>query len=220
MSKSTWGDIPNWIHGATASLLEGLKTVDPVTYEHCCRVGELARKLARDSGLSEYEQKLAEYSGIFHDIGKMGIGQEIIAKPGRLEAKELDIMRTHPLLSEDILKPLAEQHIFFHHLLPAVRGHHERVDGTGYPDKILGDRIPLMARIILIVDTYDAMSETRAYRKGLPTDIVYSELRRCSGTQFDAQLVKIFLEAHPNWAKQPSDPQTMEYIRRKVAKAA
>ena len=213
---SLWGDVPNWAYNAAQSLLQSLKAVDPVTYAHCCRVGEMARKLARDAGLNEYEQKLAEFAGLFHDIGKIGIAQEIIAKPGKLDPRELAIMKEHPVISEQIIEPLAH-HRFFQEILPAIRGHHERVDGQGYPDKLLGDEVPLMARIILVVDTFDAMSQTRAYRKGLPHEIVYAELKRCAGTQFDSQLVDIFLQAHKTWSALESDQETLHEVIKRVA---
>lgn len=209
---SQWGNIPEWAYVATRSLLAALSVVDPMTHQHCLRVGEMARKLARDAGLNEYEQKVAEFSGFFHDIGKIGISQDIIAKPGRLDPKELDIMRNHPVLSEEILRPLAKASEFFAQMIPAVRGHHERVDGEGYPDKLLGDRVPLIARVILVVDTYDAMSETRAYRKGLPDEVVYAELKRCAGTQFDAQLVRTFLQAHKSWKTQRPDQESQHHL--------
>lgn len=214
--SSSWGDIPAWAYGAAQSLMQSLKLVDPVTYEHCCRVGEMSRKLARDAGLNEYEQKLAEFAGLFHDIGKMGVPQSIISKPGKLDADEYLLMQSHPVLSEEIIKPFGYNK-FFSEILPAIRGHHERVDGTGYPDKKRGDEVPLLARIILVVDTFDAMSQTRAYRKGLPVDVVYAELQRCSGTQFDSQLVKIFLDAHKTWASQEADQDTHHNLIIKVA---
>jgi putative nucleotidyltransferase with HDIG domain len=207
-AMSQWGDVPDWAYQAARSLMTALSAVDPVTHQHCLRVGEMARKLARDAGLNEFEQKQAEFAGIFHDIGKVGNSQDIIAKPGRLDPKELDIMRNHPLISEDIIRPLAQKAEFFKGILPSIRGHHERFDGEGYPDKIVGDSIPLLARVILVVDTYDAMSETRAYRKGLPDEVVYAELKRCSGTQFDSHLVGIFLQAHKTWKTQASDAET------------
>lgn len=214
--SSSWGDIPVWAYESAQALMQALKIVDPETYAHCCRVGEMSRKLARDSGLNEYEQKLAEFAGLFHDIGKIGISQSIIAKPGKLDEAELITMKNHPLFSEQIIKPLAI-HNFFASILPAVRGHHERVDGAGYPDKKLGDEIPLLARIILVVDTYDAMSQTRAYRKGLPDEVVYAELKRCSGTQFDPQLVNIFLQAHEGWQTQEVEQETLHQLIKKVA---
>ncbi len=211
MSQSQWGNVPAWSYEVAQSLLQSLNAVDPLTYQHCLRVGQLSRFLAKSAGLNEYEQKVAEFSGLFHDIGKMGVPQDIIAKPGKLEAKELDIMKTHPVISEQIVKPLA-QNPFFEHLLAPIRGHHERMDGDGYPDKKNGDNIPLIARVILVVDTYDAMSQNRAYRKGLPNEIVYAELKRCSGTQFDPQLVRIFLEAHRFYVPGEMDRETQEKI--------
>jgi putative nucleotidyltransferase with HDIG domain len=214
--SSPWGDIPSWAYDAAHALMQSLKVVDPATYAHCLRVGEMARKLARDAGMNEYEQKLAEFAGIFHDIGKIGVDPEIIGKPGKLDPRELDIMKNHPVMSEQIVRPLST-HSFFKLLLPAIRGHHERLDGEGYPDKLIGEKIPVLARVILVVDTYDAMSQTRAYRKGLPDDIVYAELKRCSGTQFDPQLVRIFLQAHKTWSALDTDQETFHHLIKKIA---
>jgi putative nucleotidyltransferase with HDIG domain len=211
-----WGDIPDWSYDSVKSLMEALKAVEPSTYHHCLRVGEYSRKLALSMGLNEFEQKVAEFSGILHDIGKIGIDRSILLKPGKLDPHELDVIRSHSTMSEEIIKPFAE-HPFFKQILPAVRGHHERLDGEGYPDKLMGEEIPLMSRIILVVDTYDAMSEDRVYRKGLPDDIIYAEIKRCSGSQFDPNLVKIFLQAHASWKKQQDDQQTLHQIIRKVA---
>lgn len=214
---SSWGDVPSWAMSAANALMQSLNSVDPLTYSHCCRVGELSRKLSRDAGLNEYEQKVVELAGLFHDIGKIGISQEIIAKPGKLDPKELDIMRNHPVISEQIIRPLADNHPFFRDILAPVRGHHERVDGEGYPDRLIGERIPLLSRIILIVDTYDAMSQTRSYRKGLPDDIIYAELKRCTGTQFDPQLVRIFLQAHKTWNALEVDKSTFKEFSEQTA---
>lgn len=210
---SLWDDVPAWAYQSAHALMQSLKFVDPVTYAHCCRVGEMSRKLARDAGLNEYEQKLAEFAGLFHDIGKVGISQSIIAKPAKLDAEEFQIIQKHSEMSEEIVKPLCGNK-FFAHMLPAIRGHHERIDGTGYPDKKRGDEVPLLGRIILVVDTYDAMTETRAYRKGLPVEVVYAELKRCSGTQFDSQLVNIFLQAHKFWDSQDCDQDTLHLIKK------
>lgn len=211
----SWGDIPSWANNTALSLMQTLSYVDPVTYEHCCRVGLLSRQLAISAGLNEYEQSIAEFSGLFHDLGKIGISNDIIAKPGKLDPKEIDIMRNHPIISENILKPLAEKETFFRQLLAPVRGHHERVDGEGYPDRLVGDKIHLLSRIILVVDTYDAMSQTRSYRKGLPDEVVYAELKRCSGTQFDSQLVKTFLDSHKFWTQnKDNENSVVEYLKR------
>lgn len=196
--------------------MEALKAVEPTTYTHCLRVGEYSRKLAAAMGLNEFEQKVAEFAGILHDIGKIGIERNILLKPGKLDAYELDVMQSHSVVSEQIIQPFAT-HPFFRQILPAVRGHHERIDGEGYPDKLMGDEIPLISRVILVVDTYDAMSVDRVYRKGLSDDIIYAELRRCSGMQFEPELVRIFLAVHASWSKQKSDPETHHRIIRKVA---
>jgi HD-GYP domain-containing protein (c-di-GMP phosphodiesterase class II) len=214
-AQSNWGNVPNWAYESVRALLESLKAVDPMTYEHCLRVGEYSRKLTRDMGLNEYQQKVAEFSGMLHDLGKIGIDKEILFKPGRLEPIEYDIMKSHAIISETIIRPLAT-HPFFAQVVPAVRGHHERMDGEGYPDKKMGEEIPLISRIILTVDTFDAMGEDRPYRKGLPEDIIFAELKRCSGTQFDSSIVKVFLEAQPHW-KQDQEKETYNNIIKKIA---
>lgn len=211
-----WGDVPDWAYESVRALLQTLKAVEPGTYEHCVRVGEASRKLAREIGLNEFEQKVAEFSGLLHDIGKIGIDKNILLKPTRLDPKEHDIMKTHSKISEDIVRPLSS-HPFFKAMMPAIRGHHERLDGEGYPDKLMGEAIPLIARVILVVDTYDAMSENRVYRKGLPDEVVYAELLRCSGTQFDPQLVQMFLQAHKHWKEQPIEEETDSRIIRRIA---
>lgn len=211
-----WGDVPDWAYSAVRSILESLKKVDPETYAHCCRVGEYSRLLAKYAGLNEYQQKIAEFSGILHDVGKMGISPEIIHKPGKLDNDEYKEMQKHPEYSEEIIHPLGI-HEFFRQVIPAVRGHHERVDGAGYPDNLSGEEIPVVSRVILIVDTLDAMGQTRAYRKGLPIDVIYKEIQKFAGTQFDPALAAIFLEAHKHWEKEKPDEITQSEIIRKVA---
>ncbi|MFP5519539.1 MAG: HD-GYP domain-containing protein [Bdellovibrionia bacterium] len=196
----SWGDIPQWSFEAVQSLLQSLKLVDPVTHAHCLRVGALSKQFAKDLGLNEYQQWVAYYSGVLHDIGKMGIDQAVLHKPGKLTPEEYGLVCEHSVLSEKIVQPLACNE-FFKDTLPGVRNHHERIDGKGYPDRKIGDEIPLVARLILIVDTCDAMMEDRSYRKGLTADKVYAELVRCSDTQFDAAMVRVFLQAHPLWQK-------------------
>lgn len=211
---SHW-NVPSNVYDLAKALMQSLRVVDPLTYHHCCRVGEYSRRLARDAGLDEYQQKVAEFSGLFHDIGKIGVPQLIIHKPGKLDNEEYDIMKKHPELSEQIIQVLSPNP-FFRELLAPIRSHHERVDGRGYPDGLVDDQIPLLARVILIVDTYDAMTQNRSYRQGLPVEAVYAELKKYAGTQFDAQLVKIFLEAQPFWDS-AVEPETHEKIIRQAA---
>jgi len=193
-----WDDIPDWTERVMQSLMQALKERDPYTYGHCRRVARNARLLAQAAGLNEYEQKVVEYSSVFHDLGKIAIPDSVLLKPGRLSPEEQAIIRVHPVKSAEILQPLSSVP-FFRALLPGVLHHHERLDGRGYPDRIEGDAIPLSARIILIADTYDAMTSTRPYRKGLPDEVAYKELEQFSGRQFDEQLVKVFVKAHPHW---------------------
>lgn len=193
-----WDDIPDWAVYAVNALLEATKARDPYTYGHCRRVGRHAALLAKAAGLNEFQQKVVEFSAILHDIGKIGIPDAILLKPARLTPEEEAIIQKHPVLSAQMIEPMAKNP-FFRAIVPGVRHHHERVDGLGYPDRIIGDEIPLNARILLIADTFDAMTTTRPYRKGLPVDVAYAELKKFSGKQFDAQLVKVFLDAHPTW---------------------
>lgn len=206
------GDVPDWAYSSAQSILASLKAVDPLTFFHCLRVGESARLLAAAAGLTEYQQKVAQFSGLLHDVGKMGVDQAIVHKPGKLTDDEYDKMKSHSILSEQIIAPLAIQHSFFQLVMPAVRGHHERIDGKGYPDKLHGEDIPLISRVILIVDTLDAMSADRSYRKGLPMNVIYKELQKFAGTQFDQQLVRIFLESHPYWSREATDQETLARV--------
>lgn len=193
------GSNPEWIRSITQSILASLRARDPYTYGHCLRVGSYAGLLAQAAGLTEFEQRAVEFAGMFHDLGKIAIPDSILHKPGRLTSAEEAVMREHPARSVEILTPLKEMPLI-EAMLPGIRHHHERIDGAGYPDGILGEKIPVSARMILIVDTYDAMTTTRVYRKALPQETAFKELIHFSGRQFDAHLVKIFLDAKDSWA--------------------
>ncbi len=215
LSDRSHSDIPEWAYSSTESILASLKSVDPMTFFHCLRVGEYSLRLAKAAGLGPYQQKVAQFAGLLHDVGKMGIEAAIVHKPEKLTTEEYEKMKSHSVLSEEIVKPLAT-HEFFGHVLPAVRGHHERIDGQGYPDKLSGEEIPLISRIILVVDTLDAMAQDRPYRKGLPVDVIYKELRKFAGTQFDLQFVRIFLDSHGTWEKEANDQETLSRVAPKI----
>jgi len=197
-------DIPDWSIEVAQTIMAKVKKKDTETFDHCVRVSRMARMLATAAGLGESESRVVEYAGLFHDIGKVGVPDEILMKPAKLTDSEYEVMKSHPVLSVEILKPIS--HVdFFALTLPGVRHHHERFDGRGYPDGLMGENIPLASRIILVVDTYDAMTWSRPYRKGLPTEVAYKELVEFSGRQFDPKLVEVFLKAHPMWnIKEPS----------------
>jgi putative nucleotidyltransferase with HDIG domain len=189
-------DVPDWSLKVAHAIMEMVKAKDPETYHHCIRVSHGARLLAAAAGLSETEQKSVEFAGLFHDIGKVGIPDAVLLKPSKLTDDEYKLMMSHPVLSAQILKPL-EEIDFFRRLLPGVLHHHERFDGQGYPNGVSGEGIPLASRMILIADTFDAMTAERPYRKGLPAEVAYAELKVYSSRQFDPRLVAIFLEVHP-----------------------
>jgi len=191
---------PDWSFQAVQTILAALNAKDPYTYSHCVRVGLMARLLAEAIGLNTHEQNICQFAGTLHDVGKMGTPDSILKKPGRLTNEENVLMKDHPLESVRIVEPLA--HIpFFRFCLPGVRHHHERIDGKGYPDQLSGDAIPLTARVVTISDSFDAMTQSRVYRRGLSREFAFKELRTFSGSQFDAHLVKIFLEAFPHWER-------------------
>ncbi|MCB0362388.1 MAG: HD-GYP domain-containing protein [Bdellovibrionales bacterium] len=209
-----WDDIPEWANDVTNSILQTVKKKDPFTFYHCCRVGIGSRKLAKAMGLNEFEQTVLEFSGLFHDIGKVGIPDDILLKPGKLTAEEVDIMKVHPIKSAEIIDPLS--HIpFFRFLLPGIRYHHERIDGNGYPFNLIGERIPLPARVIAVVDSFDAMTNRRPYREPLSESKVIKELVDYSGSQFDANIVKVFLEALPHFRDEqaPEDLVTTQLLK-------
>lgn len=212
------GEPSEWIINFSDSLLRALRERDPYTYGHCRRVARNAKKLAEAAGLNEFEQRVVEYSSMFHDLGKLGIPDSILLKPGRLTDEEEAIMRLHPVKSAQILEPLAGVP-FFNATLPGIRAHHERIDGLGYPDGLKGDLIPLVARIILIADTFDAMTTTRPYRKGLADEIAFKELRLFSGRQFDRHLVEIFAKAYPTWGD-VEEEISAEFVAAKFRRAA
>ncbi len=213
-----WEELPDWAQQIVQALLQALKERDPYTYGHCRRVARHARLLAQAAGLSAPDQRIIEYSSLFHDLGKMGIPDEILLKPSKLSAEEQAIMREHPVKSVEIINPLTK-FPFFKSMVPGILHHHERIDGRGYPDGIPGDQIPLHSRIILVADTFDAMTTTRPYRNGLSFEMAYQELKRFSGRQFDAKIVEIFLKAHPTWDEMEEEI-TEEFIRARPRKAA
>ena len=191
----------NWKQLSQSSLYEmnrilaDLKAHDESTFQHCQRVGEMSSFLAKTAGLSGEEQLLAHVAGLLHDVGKSLIPLEVLNKPGPLTDDEYELMKNHALFSAELIEPLATDD-FFKEVQQAVLHHHERVDGKGYPFALEDFEIPYTAKIILIVDTVDAMTRSRAYRKGLPMSVVYRELEKFSGQQFDADLVNVFIPAH------------------------
>jgi HD-GYP domain-containing protein (c-di-GMP phosphodiesterase class II) len=153
-------------------------------------VAEFSIGIGKELGLSEGELEFLELSATIHDIGKIGIGESVLNKTGKLTEEEFSIIKSHVVKGSKILEPMSRLRA----LMPGVRHHHERYDGKGYPDGLKGDEIHLVARIISIADTYDAMTTSRVYRKGLPKEVAYKEIEKGAGTQFDPKLALAFVE--------------------------
>lgn len=182
-------DLDDLFIGTIRSLSEAIDAKSKWTSGHSKRVTEIAVSIGKEMGLDEATLKRLELAGLLHDIGKIGTYEAILDKPGKLTEEEQAVMRAHPGKGADILKHIKQ----FGDILPAIRNHHEYYDGTGYPDGLKGTAIPLFARILAVADTVDAMAADRPYRKGRDALFIMEELKRCSGTQFDPDMVQAFL---------------------------
>lgn len=176
---------------AARTILKALDTKDSYTYGHSMRVCYYSMVLGKQLGLDDKDMYSLQLSSLFHDIGKIGTPDSVLNKPTRLEPEEFLIMKKHPTLSYEILNEFEG----FQKIAKFCLHHHERYDGRGYPDGLKGEEIPLISRIILIADTFDAMTSTRVYRKGLADEVAFEELQEFSGSQFDPKLVEVFIKA-------------------------
>lgn len=172
------------------SYARAVEAKDIYTSGHSDRVARYARALGESLGLQAQELEILYTAGILHDIGKIGVPDSILNKPGRLTSEEYDVMKKHPRIGRDILSQVTS----FREILPIVYHHHERIDGKGYPDGLTGNEIPFLARIVSVVDSYEAMTSDRAYRNALPAATVRKILEDGAGTQWQADLVKHWLE--------------------------
>ncbi|MBR4375047.1 MAG: HD domain-containing protein [Treponema sp.] len=176
------------------AIANAVEARDKSTGKHSYRVSEYAVLIAKELGFSEDEQNQIRRTGLLHDIGKIGVPDSILNKPSGLTDEEYEIMKTHTLIGGEILKDFT----LISHVDEGAKYHHEHYDGSGYPNGLKGEEIPLNARIIGIADAFDAMTASRCYRNALDMDFVISELKRCAGHQFDAGLVEIMLELIEN----------------------
>lgn len=172
------------------TLAKTIDAKDRYTKGHSERVADYSREIAERMNLSEQEQQEIYWMGLLHDVGKIGIPDTIINKPGKLTDEEFRIIQKHPVIGVDILSTISE----IPNISSGARSHHERYDGYGYPDKTAGENIPLMARIIGVADAYDAMTSKRSYRDVLPQEVVRAEIVKGKGTQFDPRCAEIMLE--------------------------
>lgn len=173
------------------ALAAAVDAKDPYTRGHSDGVAAYALMIGRHLGLSQEQMTALSMAAYLHDIGKIGIGEDILLKPGKLTHAEMCQMRHHPLIGANILEPVA----FPWPIAPVVRHHHEHYDGRGYPAGLKGTEIPLLARILAVADAFEAMVTDRPYRRGRSHQEAILELQRCSGTQFDPDVVAAFVEA-------------------------
>ncbi len=168
------------------ALTEAIDAKDVYTAGHSQRVAEISTTIAYDLGLTQKEIDNVHYGALLHDIGKIGVPENILNKTGKLTDSEFFAIKKHPIIGTNILRSID----FLDDALNIVRHHHERFDGRGYPDGLFGTDIPFMARIVCVADAWDAMTSNRSYRKALPIQVVIDELQKNAGTQFDPEIVR------------------------------
>ena len=174
--------------GNLRALSSALSAKDYYTLGHASRVAAYTALLARELGWPGHRLEAVENAAFLHDVGKIGVSDRVLLKAGPLTSEEWELVRQHPGISAEVVRPLFEED-----LVAGVRHHHERFDGRGYPDGLAGEEIPQFARVLLVVDCYDAMSCQRPYRRALSYEQCLAELQRCAGTQFDPVMVEAFL---------------------------
>ncbi|HKW60672.1 MAG TPA: HD domain-containing phosphohydrolase, partial [Candidatus Dormibacteraeota bacterium] len=178
------------------ALAAAVEAKDPYTEAHTQRVAESARSIGVRLGLGASDLDALYRGGLIHDIGKIGIPDAILLKPGPLDADEEITIRTHPIIGETIVAPLHSAT----RLLPIIRHHHEHYDGTGYPDRLAGTAIPRLARIVAVCDAFDALVNDRPYRKRKSLEEALACLRAGRGRQWDPEVVDVFLADVPRSA--------------------
>ena len=182
-------DVQDTFTSALRSLVSAIDAKDTYTCGHSERVAWLSRRLAEACGLDARTTERVYLSALVHDVGKIGVPEAVLCKPGRLSDNEFAMIRAHPGIGARILRGIRQME----DLLPGVLHHHERFDGRGYPDRLAGRDIPLFGRLICLADSFDAMSSNRTYRNAMPQDRVLDEVRQCAATQFDPDLAEVFL---------------------------
>lgn len=177
-------------HAVVMALANAVEAKDAPTEHHCQRLAHLATRVALRVGLPAPELDAIAYGALLHDVGKIGVPEAILTKAGPLDDDEWTIMRRHPEMGERICAPLAAFAVFG----PIIRHHHERWDGAGYPDRLRRTEIPIGARVVALVDAFDAMTHDRVYRSARPVAEVLGEISRLAGRQFDPGLAPVLIE--------------------------
>ncbi len=190
------------------ALANAVEAKDKYTQGHISRVSHYATRLAQEIGLSDHDAKVLRKGGKLHDIGKIGVDDAILNKPGSLTAEEFKAIKKHPVLGYNICRPLHS----VHEALPAIRWHHEKLDGSGYPDGLKGEKIPLTARIMAIVDVYDALTTTRPYRSEFSQEKSFEILKDESKKGWwDHDLVNMFINLLTTKIRGESSPCELDF---------
>jgi len=207
-NQRLYDDLADLLMGLLHAMVSSIDAKDPYTSGHSERVAHLSRRLAEALGYTPVMCQRVYLSGLLHDVGKIGVPDAILCKPGKLTDDEFTILKKHPEIGGRILTRIRQ----LTDLMPGVLYHHERYDGRGYPSKRAGKDIPRLGRIICLADCFDAMTTNRTYRAAMPIDSAIAEIRRCAGSQFDPQMSEAFLglglheayaDAHANASKRP-----------------
>lgn len=183
-------DMQSMFLGTLHALTSSIDAKDSYTHGHSERVALMSRRLTEAAGLDEMTCERIYIAGLIHDVGKIGVPEAVLCKPGRLTFEEFELIKQHPEIGARILQDIRQMH----DLIPGVLYHHERWDGNGYPHRLAGRDIPLFGRVIGLADAFDAMSTNRTYRRALKHENVMAEIERCAGSQFDPDLAKVFLK--------------------------
>ena len=174
------------------SLADAIEKRDPYTGGHTQRVTSYSLAIARYLQLKSSEKKCLKIAAVLHDVGKIGIEDQILRKPEPLSPEEYNTIKRHTNMGAEILEHIRQ----LRDIIPGVKYHHEQMNGKGYPDGLKGEEMPVIAKIVAVADTYDAMTTDRPYRKALSKEVAMGELRRCAGAQFDRQVVEAFVKAY------------------------
>ena len=189
-NKILYESVYNNVLDTFRSLIASIQVRDQYTEEHCTRVTQQSVKIAEGLHCTEKEIESLKIAGMLHDVGKIAIPDSVLLKPDRLTFEEFTIIKTHPDIGEQILKPI----LLFDQERDVIRHHHERWDGKGYPEGLAGTDIPLLSRILSVADSFDAMTNNRPYRQAMEINAAIMELEKNRNTQFDGQIVDVFLK--------------------------